>query len=121
MCLKDQETGPPTSPARYLFASLFLSPTSFLYLYDLGIDALWIRLIIVHALYWAALTISITAYRLSPHHPLARYPGPLIARITRLWTLYKVLGGEQHAYFHHLHETYGDIVRTGMFFGALDL
>jgi hypothetical protein len=63
--------------------------------------------------FWAALAASVATYRLSPFHPLARYPGPLLARVSRLWALRVVLGGKQHLVSHQLFERYGDVVRTG--------
>lgn len=63
--------------------------------------------------YLSILTTSVVAYRLSPFHPLAKYPGPLIARVTRLWAVYKAYGRQQHVYYHELHEKYGEVVRTG--------
>ena len=35
--------------------------------------------------YFAALLVSIAAYRISPFHPLARYPGPFVAKLSKLW------------------------------------
>ena len=35
--------------------------------------------------YFSTLIGSIAAYRISPFHPLAEYPGPLIARLSKLW------------------------------------
>jgi hypothetical protein len=64
-------------------------------------------------IYIGSLVTSVIVYRLSPLHPLAKYPGPIICRITRLWALWKVLEGRQHLYYHELHERYGDVVRTG--------
>jgi hypothetical protein len=64
-------------------------------------------------LYWASLAASVITYRLSPFHPLARYPGPLLARVSRLWALHVVLGRKQHQVSHQLFERYGDVVRTG--------
>jgi hypothetical protein len=63
--------------------------------------------------YWAALAASVVAYRLSPFHPLARYPGPLLARVSRFWATRAVLSGVQHKVSHTLFERYGDVVRTG--------
>jgi hypothetical protein len=63
--------------------------------------------------YWASLAVSVGAYRLSPFHPLARHPGPLLARVSRLWALRVVLSGKQHLVSHQLFERYGDVVRTG--------
>jgi hypothetical protein len=37
--------------------------------------------------YLITLIASITAYRLSPFHPLAGYPGPRLARISRFWAV----------------------------------
>jgi hypothetical protein len=63
--------------------------------------------------YLTSLALSITAYRLSPFHPLAKYPGPVLARVSRLWAVSGVLGENQHIYSHQLFDRYGDIVRTG--------
>jgi hypothetical protein len=63
--------------------------------------------------YWASLAASVSTYRLSPFHPLAQYPGPFLARVSRLWALRVVLGGKQCLVSHRLFERYGDIVRTG--------
>jgi hypothetical protein len=63
--------------------------------------------------YWAALSGSVVSYRLSPFHPLARYPGPLLARVSRFWAMRVMLSGVQHKVSHDLFERYGDVVRTG--------
>jgi hypothetical protein len=63
--------------------------------------------------YWTALSASVVAYRLSPFHPLACYPGPLLARVSRFWATRAVLSGVQHKVSHDLFERYGDVVRTG--------
>jgi cytochrome P450 len=57
--------------------------------------------------------VSITLYRLSPFHPLAKYPGPVLARITRFWATRHAIGGSQNRVSHELFERYGDVVRTG--------
>jgi hypothetical protein len=73
---------------------------------------------------------SIVAYRISPFHPLAKYPGPFTAKLSKLWMVrlsvlvgvieadkhsqvFVTLTGKQHEHFASLHEKYGDIVRTG--------
>jgi cytochrome P450 len=64
-------------------------------------------------IYLATLSTSVVAYRLSPFHPLARYPGPLLAKISRLHALRITAGDHQYQYYHALHEKYGNVVRTG--------
>ena len=65
--------------------------------------------------YLAALLTSLTVYRLSPWHPLARYPGPLGCRVSKLWMGAVCVPGFQHRYIQALHERYGDVVRIGAF------
>jgi hypothetical protein len=64
-------------------------------------------------IYWAALAASVAAYRLSPLHPLAGYPGPVGARVSRLWWMRVVLSGEQHLRADELFARYGPVVRSG--------
>ncbi|KAI0628543.1 high nitrogen upregulated cytochrome P450 monooxygenase 2 [Trametes polyzona] len=61
----------------------------------------------------STLLLSVAIYRLSPFHPLARYPGPLGARLTKFWMACIGYTGRQHLYIQSLHEKYGDVVRTG--------
>ena len=44
-------------------------------------------------------------------HPLAKYPGPLLGRITRLYDLYHAYVGDKHILLYQLHQKYGTIVR----------
>lgn len=46
-------------------------------------------------------------------HPLARYPGPLLARITTLTSLWHRADGTNHSWPLLLHKRYGHIVRIG--------
>ena len=63
--------------------------------------------------YIGALISFTLAYRLSPFHPLAKYPGPLIGKTSKWWAAYISAKGEQHRYYKRLHDRYGDIVRIG--------
>ncbi|KAI0067774.1 high nitrogen upregulated cytochrome P450 monooxygenase 2 [Artomyces pyxidatus] len=63
--------------------------------------------------YNALILLFTLVYRLSPIHPLAEYPGPSLARISKLRSSYVCAQGKQHLYFQRLHEKYGDFVRTG--------
>ena len=64
--------------------------------------------------YGSAVTSFILMYRLSPFHPLAKYPGPAIAKTSKLWAAYLSAKGDIHRCFKKLHDRYGDVVRVGM-------
>ena len=80
--------------------------------------------------YFLTLVGSVITYRISPFHPLAQYPGPFIAKLSKLWMVdlspfaydigadghtqvYISWTGKQHIYYARLHERYGDILRIG--------
>ena len=46
-------------------------------------------------------------------HPLAEYPGPLLAKITDLYSTYHALRGDRHLEFWRCHEKYGNVIRFG--------
>ncbi|KAF8640255.1 hypothetical protein AX16_010150 [Volvariella volvacea WC 439] len=64
-------------------------------------------------LYWTTLASSIVIYRLSPWHPLAKYPGPVLHRISKFRLAFEAWGGKQYIHYEKLHEKYGDVVRIG--------
>lgn len=63
--------------------------------------------------YGSALVSFTLVYRLSPWHPLAKYPGPAIAKTSKLWGSYLSATGDMHRCFKSLHDRYGDVVRVG--------
>ncbi|KAI0265871.1 high nitrogen upregulated cytochrome P450 monooxygenase 2 [Gloeopeniophorella convolvens] len=65
------------------------------------------------ALYYTTILLSAATYRLSPWHPLAKYPGPSLAPLSKLWLAAVSVGGKQHVNLKRLHERYGDVVRIG--------
>nr|VWO97897.1 Cytochrome P450 monooxygenase AKT7 (EC (AK-toxin biosynthesis protein 7) [Ganoderma boninense] len=65
------------------------------------------------ATYLTALVLSLLVYRVSPVHPLARYPGPLGCKLSKFWLGFACIPGFQHRYIKSLHERYGDVVRIG--------
>lgn len=67
----------------------------------------------VFGLYYTFILLSVAAYRLSPFHPLAGYPGPLPCRISKFWMAWISSDGKQHEYYSRLHHKYGNIVRIG--------
>jgi hypothetical protein len=46
----------------------------------------------VFGLFWSTLIISILVYRVSPWHPLAKYPGPLICELTKHYLAFSLFG-----------------------------
>ncbi|MCJ1251964.1 hypothetical protein MMC30_009202 [Trapelia coarctata] len=56
--------------------------------------------------------IGVLIYRLY-FHPLAKYPGPLLARITDWHPFYHSALGDRHLEFYRTHQKYGKFVRFG--------
>ncbi|PYH31308.1 cytochrome P450 [Aspergillus neoniger CBS 115656] len=57
------------------------------------------------------LLILTRALYLGVFHPLARYPGPLLARFSNLYSAYHAWKGDIHIDIYRCHERYGDHVR----------
>ena len=53
-----------------------------------------------------------TIYRVY-FHPLSKYPGPFLAKLTDLYSTYHAWKGDRHLEFWRCHEEYGPIVRFG--------
>ncbi|KAJ7784115.1 cytochrome P450 [Mycena metata] len=66
-----------------------------------------------YLLYCSTLVLSVLAYRLSPFHPLAKYPGPVACKTSKLWLTWITSCGKLHVYLKSLHDEYGSIVRIG--------
>ncbi|KAF2969214.1 hypothetical protein GQX73_g4317 [Xylaria multiplex] len=56
--------------------------------------------------------VGLVVYRVF-FHPLAKYPGPFLAKITDAYQLYHAWKGDRHLEFWRNHERYGKIVRFG--------
>ncbi|KIP10629.1 hypothetical protein PHLGIDRAFT_495533, partial [Phlebiopsis gigantea 11061_1 CR5-6] len=63
--------------------------------------------------YWAILCVIPIIYRLSPFHPLAHFPGPVLARASKLYFTYLVTRGNSYLVVIQLHQRYGEVVRIG--------
>ncbi|KAF5326171.1 hypothetical protein D9611_000819 [Ephemerocybe angulata] len=63
--------------------------------------------------FYAVLLSCMMAYRLSSLHPLSRYPGPFLCKISKLWIIWLAYRGKLHLYYKSLHDIYGPIVRIG--------
>ena len=68
--------------------------------------------------YWASILAFTVLYRISPFHPLAKYPGPLGCRVSKIWFAYVTARGKKaHVYVRQLHLKYNsDVVRIGMLY-----
>ena len=100
-----------------------------------GTSSIFQPLIQTYTVFYTTLISSIVLYWLSPFHPLARYPGPALAKTSKLWfvsvpescnvwvsqtdavfSFQAYLGwqGKQHVHYRNLRKKYGgDIVRVG--------
>ncbi|TFK89227.1 high nitrogen upregulated cytochrome P450 monooxygenase 2 [Polyporus arcularius HHB13444] len=65
------------------------------------------------AIHVVALLSSIVVYRLSPWHPLARFPGPPLRKVSELVGAYYAAIGKKATAISELHKQYGSVVRTG--------
>ncbi|PQE23749.1 Isotrichodermin C-15 hydroxylase protein [Rutstroemia sp. NJR-2017a BBW] len=75
----------------------------------------------INWLFWTSVLLPIlsiayltllTIYRLT-FHPLAKYPGPFIAKITDWYSVYHAWKGDRHLEFWRCHEKYGPVFRYG--------
>ncbi|THH05653.1 hypothetical protein EW145_g4639 [Phellinidium pouzarii] len=64
-------------------------------------------------IFYLVLISSIAAYRLSPWHPLAQYPGPILAKLTKFWGTWMMATGRNHIHLKQMHDAYGPYVRIG--------
>ncbi|KAG6843045.1 hypothetical protein H0H87_008332, partial [Tephrocybe sp. NHM501043] len=56
----------------------------------------WAAASLTISAYVLSLLTSIAAYRLSPWHPLARYPGPVIGKLTKWYMAWWIAKGSRH-------------------------
>jgi hypothetical protein len=56
---------------------------------------------------------SMIIYRLF-FHPLRHFPGPVLARVSKFWHVFRLSGLQNQLLLEDLHQKYGDIVRVGM-------
>lgn len=67
---------------------------------------------LISCCYVSSLFASMAVYRLF-FHRLCGFPGPLLARTTKLWHAWKGRHSKNHLLLDELHHKYGDFVRTG--------
>lgn len=64
--------------------------------------------------FWLSLWTSMVVYR-ALFHPLNRFPGPVAARITKLYHAYQVTKTNNFELMQELHAEYGPFVRVGKY------
>lgn len=77
--------------------------------YDL--HSLWTYLFILAA-HFGSILASMTIYRTMLHR-LNGFPGPFLAKVTKLWHAAHLLDSKNHLLLGRLHQQYGNFVRTG--------
>ena len=65
------------------------------------------------SIFYTTLLSSITLYRVSPFHPLYKYPGPFLAKVSKLWNVRVMMTGKNYLVIKQLHAKYGPYVRIG--------
>lgn len=73
------------------------------------LQALWVSF----SVFYTTLASSIVLYRISLWHPLAEYPGPFFAKVSKFYGFYMMSTGKNHILHKKLHEKYGPYVRIG--------
>ena len=98
---------------------LFATPIPLVWLLSPHVAHWTYAVVASYSLFMSTLALSVLAYRLSPFHPLARYPGPLLGRVSKWWMVWETRGGQQHHWYKSMHDRYGDVVRTGKFLASV--
>ena len=62
--------------------------------------------------YLGAILASVATYR-AFFHRLRGFPGPPIAKISKLWHVYQVRDGKNYLFLEDMRKQYGQFVRTG--------
>ena len=66
----------------------------------------------IFSMYLSSLSASIIIYR-AIFHRLRHFPGPALAKVSKLWHVAHCLDSKNHLLLDRLHREYGDFVRTG--------
>ena len=98
------------------FLLLFVVPALPCYFLLANVHSAFLAVAVSYTLFYCSLVLSIVLYRLSPLHPLASYPGPLLLKVSKFVGMYHAASGKQHILFKSLHDKYGPFVRTGELF-----
>lgn len=95
----------------FLAAICAVIPYSF-YSSGLSVADAYLETARISGAFFGTLTTSILVYRYF-FHPLGKYPGPKLARLSRFWNVRKLQGGKFHELVQQLHRQHGPVVRIG--------
>ena len=65
--------------------------------------------------YWCLILAFTAIYRLSPFHPLAKYPGPTLAKLSKIYWAYVNARGDPYLVARRWHDKCGDVIRIGAY------
>lgn len=84
-------------PGRFLatFVLLGIMPSLSVPFMATHFSSLSTATVVSFSLFYATLLSSIFLYRISPFHPLARYPGPFLAKVSKFWNVWVMVTGEE--------------------------
>ena len=97
------------------FASVLAIALAYITITDLSLVPALVRVSWIAATFKVGLASSIAVYRLF-FHRLHRFPGPVLAKLSRFYDAY--LAGKTVQYnveIDKLHDTHGDFIRTGKY------
>ncbi|EKM52361.1 uncharacterized protein PHACADRAFT_148937 [Phanerochaete carnosa HHB-10118-sp] len=65
------------------------------------------------ASHWGLILALTALYRRSPFHPLAKFPGPTLGKLSKIYVAYLTARGDLYRVIESWHEQYGDVIRIG--------
>lgn len=97
-----------------LFLASLISPAMIfvLHLISESPQAAFFSTALMTTTFFTGLFGSILIYR-ALFHPLREFPGPRLARLSKMWHMYQSRAAKNHLLLQRLHSQYGPVVRTG--------
>lgn len=93
--------------------AILLSLAPFALVYSLSSRLSLLQQLSVVPSYWGLILVFTALYRLSPFHPLAKYPGPTLGKLSKIYWAYLNARGDAYRVLKDWHDKCGDVVRFG--------
>ena len=97
-----------------IVAPLLVGTPALLSLLFVPLFGLLLAPLVAFTTFYTTLSTSIALYRLSPWHPMARYPGPVLAKLSKAYMVYVGRRTKPYLWLQEQHNKYGDVVRIGV-------